>query len=175
MFRELVESEYGDSEEKLADLEIEYIKKQKIGTNVIFGNFHWLILENDGDKVLLVKSEPINGLAYNEGDEATTWSECTLREYLNGSFLDGTFSLNMQKKILDTNIKVENNSTYGTKAGTEQYEEILSNYLRDWWLIGPGNSENTAQYVSYGKVMDYGYIVTDTNIHIRPALWVSIK
>lgn len=57
----------------------------------------------------------------------------------------------------------------------EQYEEILSNYLRDWWLIGPGNSENTAQYVSYGKVMDYGYIVTDTNIHIRPALWVSIK
>ena len=189
MFRELVESEYGDSEEKLADLEIEYIKKQKIGTNVIFGNFHWLILENDGDKVLLVKSEPINGLAYNEGDEATTWSECTLREYLNGSFLDGTFSLNMQKKILDTNIKVENNSTYGTKAGkdtvdkifmlngsqAEQYEEILSNYLRDWWLIGPGNSENTAQYVSYGKVMDYGYIVTDTNIHIRPALWVSIK
>ena len=105
MFRELVESEYGDSEEKLADLEIEYIKKQKIGTNVIFGNFHWLILENDGDKVLLVKSEPINGLAYNEGNEATTWSECTLREYLNGSFLDGTFSLNMQKKILDTNIK----------------------------------------------------------------------
>lgn len=71
----------------------------------------------------------------------------------------------MQKKILDTNIKVENNSTYGTKAGkdtvdkifmlngsqAEQYEEILSNYLRDWWLIGPGNSENTAQYVSYGK------------------------
>ena len=57
----------------------------------------------------------------------------------------------------------------------EQYEEILSNYLRDWWLIGPGNSKNTAQYVSYGKVMDYGYIVTDTNIHIRPALWVSIK
>ena len=186
MFRELVESEYGDSEEKLADLEIEYIKKQKIGTNVIFGNFHWLILENDGDKVLLVKSEPINGLAYNEGNEATTWSECTLREYLNGSFLDGTFSLNMQKKILDTNIKVENNSTKAGKdtvdkifmlngSQAEQYEEILSNYLRDWWLIGPGNSENTAQYVSYGKVMDYGYIVTDTNIHIRPALWVSIK
>ena len=129
MFRELVESEYGDSEEKLADLEIEYIKKQKIGTNVIFGNFHWLILENDGDKVLLVKSEPINGLAYNEGDEATTWSECTLREYLNGSFLDGTFSLNMQKKILDTNIKVENNSTYGTKAGKDT---VCDDFISEW-------------------------------------------
>lgn len=189
MFRELVESEYGDSEEKLTELEIEFIKKQKIGTNVIFGNFHWLILENDGDKVLLVKSEPINGFAYNDENKSVTWSECTLRKYLNGSFLDETFGPNMQKKIFDTNITAENNSTYGTKAGknttdkifllngrqAEQYENILSNYLRDWWLIGPGNSENTAQYVSYGKVMDYGYVVTDTNIHIRPALWISTK
>ena len=107
------------------------------------------------------------------------------KRILKWFILDGTFSLNMQKKILDTNIKVENNSTYGTKSRrkdtvdkifmlngsqAEQYEEILSNYLRDWWLIGPGNSENTAQYVSYGKVMDYGYIVTDTNIHIRPCI-----
>lgn len=42
-------------------------------------------------KYFLVKSEPINGLAYNERDKATTWSECTLREYLNGSFLGWNF------------------------------------------------------------------------------------
>ena len=50
---------------------------------------------------------------FEKDNAGRIWSECTLREYLNGSFLDGTFGLNMQKKILDTNIKVENNSTYG--------------------------------------------------------------
>mgnify|MGYP000131576654 FL=1 len=56
-----------------------------------------------------------------------------------------------------------------------RYEEILSNYTRDWWLIDAGISDNTAQFVSNGKVMDYGYEVSSQNINIRPAMWIQYK
>jgi hypothetical protein len=95
----------------------------------------------------------------------------------------------MQEHILDTDINVSDNVKYGTKGGknttdklfllndeqAEEYREILSNYNRDWWIINPGNSQNTAQYVSYGEIMDYGYNVTSSVIHIRPAMWISLE
>ena len=119
-----------------------------------------------------------------------TWETCSLRKYLNGEFLEETFTKEMRGTILDTDITVSDNDLYGTKGGNSttdkifllnsiqaemKYNDILANYLRDCWLIDPGSKQNTAMFMSYGKVMEYGYEVTNTNMHIRPALWISIK
>lgn len=181
--------DYKESKSLLTELETDNIKNSEIGTSVLFGEYKWLIVEKEADKALLVKSEPINGYAYHETNENITWAECSLRDYLNAEFMDETFCQQMKDRILDTEIVVPDNKQYRTKGGkntvdkvfllndnqAQEYKEILDNYSRDWWLINPGNSQNTAQYVSYGEIMDYGYEVSNTNIYIRPAMWVSIK
>lgn len=181
--------DYKESKSLLTELEIDNIKNSEIGTSVLFGEYKWLMVEKKADKVLLVKSEPINGYPYHETNENITWEESTLRDYLNSDFLDETFCQQMKDKILETEIVVPDNEQYRTKGGrkttdklfllndkqAQEYKKILDNYSRDWWLINPGNSQNTAQYVSYGEVMDYGYEVSNKNIYIRPAMWVSIK
>lgn len=181
--------DYKDSEQKLAATEIAIIKNTKVGGNILFGGYHWMIVEKKGDKALLVKAMPINGFAYHEKDEDVTWEKCSLREYLNNEFLQETFNDSMIASILNTKITVSDNRKYGTTGGNtttdkifllnakqfNKYSDILSNYLRDCWLINPGNSQSAAQFVSYGEIMDDGYNVTNTTIHIRPALWVTVE
>ena len=181
--------DYKDSEQKLASTEIALIKNAKVGDNILFGGYHWLIAEKKKDKVLLIKSLPINGFAYHEDSEDVTWEKCSLRNYLNNDFLQETFNDTMTASILDTKVTVPDNAKYGTTGGNattdkifllnakqfNKYSDILSNYLRDCWLIGPGNTQSAAQFVSYGDVMAAGYDVTNTTIHIRPALWVKVE
>lgn len=180
---------YKDSKTLLTELELDNIDNSKVGTSVLFGEYKWLILEKEAEKVLLVKSEPINGYAYHNENTNITWADSSLRTYLNTDFIEETFYEKMSEKILETEISVPDNKQYKTKGGkntvdkvfllndeqAREYKEILDNYTRDWWLINPGNSQNTAQYVSYGEIMDYGYEVSNKNIYIRPAIWVSIK
>lgn len=120
----------------------------------------------------MVKSEPIPGYAYNDENISVTWEKSSLRKFLNSDFIDETFSESQKSKILETRISIPLNSQSKTKGGKEttdklfmlnaeqanRYEEILSNYTRDWWLIDAGISDNTAQFVSNGK--DHGIMVT---------------
>lgn len=186
-FRDL--ADYKDSQSHLTETEIENIRNAKIGDSVLYGSYKWLILEKNKTQVFLIKSEPINGYAYNNVDEDITWANCSLRKYLNNSFLNETFCDEMIERIVDSHVSIPDNTPYKTIGGkdttdklfllngqeADKYKNILNNFLRDWWLIAPGNAQNTAQFVSYGKVMNYGYQVTNTNINIRPAMWLSIK
>ncbi|MFR7761749.1 MAG: DUF6273 domain-containing protein [Eubacterium sp.] len=181
--------DYKDSEAQLCELELNNIDKSEIGTSVLFGEYKWLILEKKQGKAFLVKSEPIPGYAYNDENISVTWEKSSLRKFLNSDFIDETFSESQKSKILETKISIPLNSQSKTKGGKEttdklfmlnaeqanRYEEILSNYTRDWWLIDAGISDNTAQFVSNGKVMDYGYEVSSQNINIRPAMWIQYK
>jgi tetratricopeptide (TPR) repeat protein len=182
-------ADYKDSEQKLAETEIQIIKNTDIGGNVLFGEAHWIIVEKQQNKVLLVKSLPVNGFAYNNKSKSVTWENCSLRAYLNNEFFSEIFTDAMAQSIIETDISVPDTDKYNTIGGNPttdkvfllnadqfvQYQELLSNYLRDCWLINPGSTQSTAQFVSYGEVMDYGYDVSNTNIYIRPALWLSIE
>ncbi len=184
VYRQL--QDYKESEERLTEVEIENIREKDIGDEVLYGECRWLILEKEKDRVFLLKSVPVNGVAYNEhvGKETTTWENSSLREYLNSAFIDETFNTPAQSRIETTAIQTADKQKVITtkdrlfllNAGqAEQYQDIHQNYLRDWWVIDAGAHKNTAQFVSYGVLMPYGYDVTDTNINIRPAMWISIK
>lgn len=182
--------DYKDSEKLLADAEICKIKESKIGGDVLFGEAHWIILDKSDTEVFLGKSKPIQieDVAYNTVSKDVTWEESSLRKYLNEQFTDEIFNNYMLEKIITKEIVVPDNKEFHTKGCTtedklfllnakqaEKYSDLLDNYLRDWWLINPGCSQSTAQFVSYGKIMESGYDVSSTNIFIRPAMWVSLE
>ena len=187
-FRKIID--YKDSGELLTEVEINKLKKAKVGDDVIYGECHWLVLNRKANEVFLAKYKPIQqeGVAYNDLSEAVTWENCTLRTYLNNRFLDEFLTKSMIEKIKTTDITVPDNKKYGTEGGNstrdkvfllncdevKRYEEILNIYDRSWWIINPGNEQNTAQFVSNGQIMDYGYDVSTTNISIRPAIVVYL-
>ena len=194
-FRKL--EDYKDSEEKLTEAELELIKKCKIGEDALFGEYRWMVMEQEGDKIFLVKLVPINGVAYDK-KKASSWEDSSMRKYLNGKFMDETFNKAAQKHILLTKVEVplasgdsittEDQLFFLTAEQAEQYQKPLSNYLRDWWLLDQGEGKHTAQFVSrgvakeqgsklvsQGVVMKYGYEMSDKNIFMRPAMWISLK
>ena len=167
--------DYKDSEAQLCELELNNIDKSEVGTSVLFGEYKWLILEKKQGRAFLVKSEPIPGYAYNDENISVTWEKSSLRKFLNSDFIDETFSESQKSKILEGGKETTDKLFMLNAEQANRYEEILSNYTRDWWLIDAGISDNTAQFVSNGKVMDYGYEVSSQNINIRPAMWIQYK
>ena len=185
-FREI--QDYKDSAKKLTDAEISILKDTKVHGDVLFGEAHWIVAEKKKDKAFLIKIKPTSGFAYNATDDKVTWKTCSLREYLNGAYMNDLFNKYMKDRIIEKKVVVKDNKEFGTKGSTTtdkmfmlnedqayKYAEDLSSYLDDYWLIGPGETQREAQFVSNGQVKEAGYPVDDRDINTRPCCWVSIK
>ncbi len=185
-FRDI--SDYKDSSKKLAKVEMKILKDSKKHDDVLFGEAHWIVAEKKKDKLFLIKTKPVPGIAYNTSDESVTWKTSSIREYLNTTFIFNTFNPYMEEKILDSKVKVEDNKQFKTKGSSTtdkifmlneeqvyKYGDDLDNFKRDYWLIGPGETQREAQFISFGQVKEAGYPVTDRYINTRPCMWVNIK
>ena len=179
---------YEDSDARLANCEIKLIKDAKKHDDVLFGEAHWIVAEKKKDKAFLIKIKPTEGLAYNKTDDKVTWKTCSLRHEINHSYMDEFFNTDMKNKILKTKVVVKDNKKYKTKGSTtydqmfllnakqaKKYRVDLEDFLVDYWLIGPGETQREAQFVSAGEVKTAGYPVNDKYINTRPCMWVNIK
>lgn len=171
------------------------LKEAKAGELVEFGGYQWYVLDKQEDTAKLILYQAVNVeelryRSYHETQEPVTWEDCSLRAWLNNEFLTGFFSEKDQERILLTEVTNEANEVYGTPGGNdtrdkvfilsekeaEQYQDILKNLKLAFWLRTPGNSEDTAAYMSARpRIMDYGYPVSSPNLYTCPVICVSIK
>ena len=57
-----------------------------------------------------------------------------------------------------------------------KYYDAIHETKTCWWLRTPGAAENSMSFVYKDKtVMDYGYEVTNTNITVKPAMWLNVE
>lgn len=84
----------------------------------------WLVLEQEGEKALLLSVLNVDVAYYYE----STWAESNIREWLNGEFIYRAFDEDERGCIRKTNITTEDNPVYGTDGGadTEDYVFLLS-------------------------------------------------
>ncbi len=64
----------------------------------------WLVLVHDNNRALLISRYGLDSQPYNTEITETTWEKCTLRKWLNETFLNAAFSKEEQAKILLSNI-----------------------------------------------------------------------
>ena len=75
------------------------------GDTVVFGSYEqdnvltngkepleWIVLKTEGDRAMLITRYLIDARAYHKAFVKMTWSECTLRQWLNDTFLKEAFS-----------------------------------------------------------------------------------
>lgn len=123
---------YKDSTEKAADIfeqyRIEKLKVANVGDIVLFGvyeqdndtsngkeDIEWRVLAKEDGRILLITDKALDCQRYNiEYIGGTTWDRCTLRKWMNESFLNDAFSYNECKQIQKTNVSSEKNPVYTT-------------------------------------------------------------
>ena len=101
----------------------------EVGDTVKFGNYHgaveWLVLDKQEDKTLLISKYCLDAKPYNEKYEPVTWETCTLRQWLNGDFINETFSGAEKALICDTYLQNPDNPEYGTDGGNDTTDKVF--------------------------------------------------
>ena len=68
----------------------------------------WLVLDRDGDKALLLSKYALDHQSfmpfYEPVTEPFTWENCSLRQWLNSTFLNAAFSAEEQRRLLTTTV-----------------------------------------------------------------------
>ena len=181
--------DYKDSDARKVEALKLQIGSCKQGDTVSIGNEKWRILELAGDQALLMKNDSIDPMAYHMERTTVTWESSSLRQWLNSSYLELTFSEAEQSNIVATTVMNSDNPVYGTDGGkdtqdklfilsieeSEKYQALFPKFKSNTWLRSPGNSGESAAFLSMdGTPMTYGYDVSDDSMKIRPVLWFNL-
>ena len=120
---------YKDSVEKIIEISIPMLKQCDVGDTIVFGNYHganeWLVLDKQNGNVLLISKGCLDTKPYHEKDEPVTWETCTLRKWLNGEFINETFTEEEKTLICDTYLQNPDNPKYGTDGGNDTTDKVF--------------------------------------------------
>ncbi len=133
---------YKDSAEKASSIYNEYIveklKVAEVGDYVFFGtyeqdnntsngkeNIEWLVLDKKDSKVLVISKYALDCRPYNTEDTAVTWETCSLRKWLNSTFLNAAFSEAEKTVISTVTVLADRNPKYGTNPGYATQDKVF--------------------------------------------------
>ena len=119
----------------------------EIGNTVVFGRFEqdrdkkngpepieWIVLDTDEEnhKALLISRLILDCFRFHDSTGNGTWNLCTLRNWLNGDFLNSAFTPEEQEAILvtevDNSVAQGKPNTYGLDVETTQDRIFLLSY-----------------------------------------------
>ncbi len=119
---------YTDETKTVEGLEEKAVKFS--GENCILmgkeGNMEWDVLEQDGDKLLVITQYILDERQYyNDKKEKVTWETCSLRAWLNNEFINETFTEKEKHLILTTKVKNADNPEFGTDGGNDTEDKLF--------------------------------------------------
>ena len=99
------------------------------GQIIKFGEYEWLVVEVQSDRVLMISKDIIQIRKYHEESNAT-WCDCSLRKYLNNEFYYG-FSKEDREKIIKINNKNLDNPWFKINGGEDTDDSVFLFSLED--------------------------------------------
>ncbi|MCM1244859.1 MAG: DUF6273 domain-containing protein [Roseburia sp.] len=84
----------------------------------------WRVLSVNGDDAFLLADQNLDVQRYNDTYTSITWETCTMRSWLNSSFLNKAFTASEQAAIKNTTVVNEDNSSYGTEGGNNTTDKV---------------------------------------------------
>ena len=163
----------------------------------------WIVLEKQDDRILVVSSLILDIHSYDESySDVVTWEKCSLRRWLNNTFINNAFNATERKLILEAEVPADKHPDCDTDPGNATTDQIFllsaSEYLKyftydgisrfsdyadsmredrryqTWWLRTPGEDGQAKVFCDDGRMfVGYGYYDPDGGV--RPAMWISIK
>lgn len=114
---------------------------------IYFGNYYqsnsstkepikWRVLSVNGNDAFLLADQTLDAKPYNEECENVTWATCTLRTWLNNTFLNTAFTSAEQAAIKNTTVVNDDNPKYGTEGGENTTDKV--------YILSIAEASNTA-------------------------------
>lgn len=133
---------YKDSAAMIKEIKPKYytqmLSTANVGSTVFFGSYEqdgntsngkedikWIVLAKESDRILVISNQALDCMSFNTNHTAFTWENCSLREWLNGSFLNDAFSTAEQKMILNTRVTADKNPSYSTSPGKNTTDKVF--------------------------------------------------
>lgn len=167
-----------------------------VGNVVTFGMWNgepleWGVLAQDGSRRLMITRENVGRRPFNDFFDITYWETSTLRAWLNADFMDAAFDDAQRARILETEVRNDDNAMYRTEAGDDTVDnvfllsideaEVYRHVCKEWfkgdsafWLRSPGCSRIDAAHVTMGGGVDEMGINIDKLSDVRPVIWIDI-
>ncbi len=108
------------------------------GDTVFFGSYQqgdtsgtrkeaieWLVLDQQGGKLLLLSKYALDAKLYHNEGKAVTWETCTLRSWLNRRFYHTAFQQAEQECILTTRVRNRDNLKQGADGGNDTEDKVF--------------------------------------------------
>lgn len=121
----------------------------------------WLVLDTNGDKILLVSEKALDCQPYHSTRADVTWESCSLRQWLNGSFYDLAFNADEQKQIIFTEVVAERNPQFDTSVGENTMDKIFLLSIDETLKYLPTDSKRMCNPTPYA-ISQGAYINNDT-------------
>lgn len=195
--------------EKMDGCKFNGVSTSKVGSTVKYGSYEidgvvcsfedsidWIVIAKEGNKYLLITKNVIDVRAFNKQATTVTWAESSIRNWLNGEFVEIAFSDSEFAKINTTKngesedkvflLSAEEVGKYITEDIALGYptayaaykkphlNEIDGDTCRGWWLRDTSGSYDASIVDENGDVRQDGYQVNDAFVGVRPAIWVTV-
>ena len=125
-------------------------------------NIEWIVLANEGNRSLLISRYALDCRQYNTAYKDVTWETCSLRSWLNSTFLNAAFTADEQKAIQKTSVdnsKSQGNNNCSTSGGNNTTDQIfLLSYAEAGEYFG-SDSDRICKPTAYAKTQGvYTYV-----------------
>ena len=158
----------------LSPISIQDLKKGD--RNIIWGSYPqgkngevepltWRILDVKDGKALLVTEKLIECLQYNEDEKPVAWISCSLRAWLNETFIMTAFSDSERSVIIETTNINPDNSAYKTGGGRDTTDKVFILSIDEAEALFEGNEDRKAAVtpyaISHGAYANNGQTLSD--------------
>ena len=171
------------------------LKNLKAGDEIYFGTQNgqriwWRVLKVGNHMAFIISSNNLNSMQFHNKLEPISWTNCTLRQWLNNEFIQYYFTPAEQARILPCNLSNDNNFQYNPPASALTTDKVFllswneanrllaKNATKEniswWWLRSPSRIPNVAAEVcNIGLGLAERHNV-NSNYGVRPALWIKL-
>lgn len=168
---------YEDSEEKRESIKPQYyeilLSRASAGDTVSFGSYEqdgdesngkeeikWIVLEKEADRILVISESVLDHQPYNTVCTDMTWSNCSLRQWLNDEFLNAAFTEQEKAAIPVVDVSADENPKYSTDPGSATQDKIFLLSIEEVSRYFSSDSARTVHPTVYAK--EQGSFVEET-------------
>lgn len=141
---------------------VDGLKDLQVGDTVLFGKYEqdnnksngseriqWVVLKRDGNKALVISRYALDCKPYNTTEEKVTWETCTLRSWLNSTFVNAAFS-DAEKSLIPTvTVSADRNPDEDTDPGKATKDKVFLLSVTEANRYFSSNAERVCQYTEY--------------------------
>ncbi len=158
--------DYSDSANRAKSIKPRYeallISRASVGDIVMFGSYEqdnnttngkedieWIVLKKQGNRVLIISKYALDCKPYHSSDTAATWETCSLRNWLNSTFLNAAFSSSEQQMIQTTLVKAERHPWSGVSSGRDTNDKIYLLSISEAEALFSSNEKRYCEATAY--------------------------